>query len=167
MSTSADTMTDFQGTDAAVIEPPRERRVLGLAASTWPKILAPLFIGIVSLTLWEVVVRVNDIPRYILPGPILIGQTLIKDWHTLSVSLWITLQITFLALVVAVALGVALSILFSQSKWIELSFFRRSATIKSRSQSAPPKSSRASGGTEFRARPSSPLTPSPRLRVSA
>jgi NitT/TauT family transport system permease protein len=123
MSTSAETLTDFQGTDAAVIEPPRERRVLGLAASTWPKILAPLFIGIVSLTLWEVVVRVNDIPRYILPGPILIGQTLIKDWHTLSVSLWITLQITFLALVVAVALGVALSILFSQSKWIELSFF--------------------------------------------
>src|SRR5207253_2549943 len=45
------------------------------------------------------------------------------DWHTLSGSLWVTLQITFMALAVAVGLGVFLSILFSQSKWIELSFF--------------------------------------------
>ncbi|HEX9463138.1 MAG TPA: ABC transporter permease [Alphaproteobacteria bacterium] len=75
------------------------------------------------LGLWELVVRINHIPVFILPGPILIVQTLIKDWGTLSTSLWITLQITFMALIVAVALGVFISVLFSQSKWIELSFF--------------------------------------------
>lgn len=120
---SAIDVNAFQGTDAAAIEVPRERRVLGLAVSTWPKILAPLVIGVIMLGLWEAVVRLNHIPVFILPGPILIVQTLIKDWGTLSTSLWITLQITFMALIVAVALGVFISVLFSQSKWIELSFF--------------------------------------------
>jgi NitT/TauT family transport system permease protein len=121
---SAIDINAFQGTDAAAtIELPRERRVLGLAISTWPKILAPLAIGVVMLVLWEAVVRLNHIPVFILPGPILIVQTLIKDWGTLSTSLWVTLQITFMALVVAVALGVFISVVFSQSKWIELSFF--------------------------------------------
>jgi len=121
---SAIDINAFQGTDAAAtIEMPREKRVLGLAVSTWPKILAPLAIGVVMLGLWEAVVRLNHIPVFILPGPILIVQTLIKDWGTLSTSLWITLQITFMALIVAVTLGVFISVLFSQSKWIELSFF--------------------------------------------
>jgi NitT/TauT family transport system permease protein len=115
-------IADLHGTDA-VIEVPRERRVLGLAVSTWPKILAPTVIGLVVIALWEAVVRINHIPVYILPGPILIVETLIRDWHTLSGSLLVTLQITFMALGVAVGLGVFLSVLFSQSKWIELSFF--------------------------------------------
>ena len=112
------------GTDAeAVVALPRERRVLGLPVSIWPKILAPLAIGVVILALWEIAVRTNDVPAYILPGPLLIIETLFKDWGTLSVSLWVTVQITALALAVAVALGVSISVLFSQSKWIELSFF--------------------------------------------
>jgi NitT/TauT family transport system permease protein len=107
-------VTSLHGTDAEIIEVPRERRVLGLAVSFWPKVLAPLAIGLVILALWEAVVRVNHIPVYILPGPILIVETLFKDWDTLSVSLWVTLQITFMALTVAVALGVFISVLFSQ-----------------------------------------------------
>src|SRR5579883_136237 len=116
-------VTSLHGTDAEIIEVPRERRVLGLPASFWPKILAPLAIGLVVLAVWEAVVRLNHIPVYILPGPILIAQTLVKDWDTLSTSLWVTLEITFMALTVAVALGVFISVLFSQSKWVELSFF--------------------------------------------
>jgi NitT/TauT family transport system permease protein len=115
-------MAKADGTDAAVTIP-REREVLGLAVSTWPKILAPIVIGLVSLSLWEIAVRAYGVPAYILPGPLLILQTLIKDWHTLSTSLWVTLQITFFALLIAASLGVSISVLFSQSKWIELSFF--------------------------------------------
>jgi NitT/TauT family transport system permease protein len=116
-------LSSLHGTDADIVEVPRERRVLGLPVSFWPKVLAPLAIGLVILALWEAVVRINHIPVYILPGPILIVETLIKDWGTLSTSLWVTLQITFMALTVAVALGVFISVLFSQSKWVELSFF--------------------------------------------
>jgi NitT/TauT family transport system permease protein len=121
--TAATTIAALHGTDAAAVEVVHERRVLGLAVSTWPKILAPLAIGLVFLGAWEAAIRLNGVPSYILPGPLLIVATLIKDWHTLSGSLWITLQITFMALTVAVSLGVSAAILFTQSKWIELSFF--------------------------------------------
>ncbi len=111
------------GTDSGLIAVPHEKRFLGIAVSTWPKILAPMFIGILALAAWEITVTVYKVPAYILPGPILIVQTLFKDWHTLSTSLWVTLQITFAALAIAASLGVFISVLFSQSKWVEFSFF--------------------------------------------
>jgi NitT/TauT family transport system permease protein len=100
-----------------------EKRVLGIAVSTWPGIIAPVVIGIVALALWEAAVRINQIPHYILPGPVLIAQTLVADWATLSGSLMVTLRITFAALVAAVTVGVALAIVFTQSKWLEKSLF--------------------------------------------
>ncbi|WP_137176540.1 ABC transporter permease [Roseomonas sp. AR75] len=101
----------------------RERTILGLTADAWLRILMPLAIGVIALGGWEWAVRANGVPSYILPGPIEVGQTLVRDWHTLSISLWITLQITFAALFVAALLGLALAVLFAQSRVIELSLF--------------------------------------------
>ena len=109
--------TDAQARPVLATEP----RVLGLAASAWPRILAPLVIGVLALALWEFAVWWNAIPPYIVPGPILIAQTLVADWGTLSGSLWITLRITFTALLAAVVVGVSLAVLFTQSKWLEMS----------------------------------------------
>ena len=112
------------GTDAearpVIVE---ERRFLGLTLEGWQKVIAPLVIGVFVLGLWEAIVRHAGIPPYILPGPLLILRTLVSDWGTLSGSLWITLQITGLALLAAVLVGGLLSILFTQSKWLELSLF--------------------------------------------
>ncbi len=83
----------------------------------------PLVVFLAMIGLWEALVRVNDIPPYVLPSPSLIGVTLVKDWGTLSGSLLVTLQITFLALLAATIGGVALAILFARSRWIERSFF--------------------------------------------
>ena len=98
--------------------PPRAARAERIA-----RVVAPLAIGLAALVGWERVVRVNDIPHYILPGPLLVLQSLVADWGTLWPSLLITLQITFMALAVATVGGVGLAILFTTSKWIELSFF--------------------------------------------
>ncbi len=65
----------------------------------------------------------NEIPHYILPGPGLVLQTLIKDWAILFDALLVTLQITLMALAVAVIGGVGLAILFNQSRWAEMSFY--------------------------------------------
>ncbi|WP_336809540.1 ABC transporter permease [Bosea sp. MMO-172] len=108
--------TDAQALPVAVAE----ARILGLPASVWPRILAPLVIGVAVLALWEFAVRWNEIPHYVLPGPILVAQTLVADWGTLSGSLWVTLKITFMALAAAVVVGVTLAVLFSQSKWLEM-----------------------------------------------
>ncbi|MCC7347118.1 MAG: ABC transporter permease [Variibacter sp.] len=100
-----------------------ERRILGVRASAWPGILAPLGVGFLALAAWELTVRLQEIPPYVLPGPLLIAQTLWSDWETLSQSLWITLRITFAALLAAVSVGVALAVVFTQSKWLEKSLF--------------------------------------------
>jgi NitT/TauT family transport system permease protein len=91
--------------------------------AVWKRFVAPLVVGLIVLGLWEYIVRSADIKHYILPGPWLILKTLVADWDTLSGSLWITLEITGLALAAAVVVGGLLAILFAQSKWLELSLF--------------------------------------------
>lgn len=115
-------MSAHDGTDAEARPVfAAEERILGLPASAWPRILAPIVIGVLALGAWEILVRYKEIPPYVLPGPLLIGQTLIADWGTLSGSLWITLRITFMALAAAIIVGVSLAVLFTQSKWLEMS----------------------------------------------
>ena len=87
------------------------------------EILLPASIFIATLLAWEALVRIKEIPPYVLPAPSLIGATLVKDWWTLSGSLWVTLRITLTALGLATVGSLALAILFAQSKWIERSFF--------------------------------------------
>ena len=87
------------------------------------KIAAPLLVGILFLLFWQIAVVAYEMPKYILPGPIEIMKSLITDWKTLLNALLMTLKITLLAFVIAVVLGVAASLLFIQSKWIELSLF--------------------------------------------
>ncbi|MBR8836190.1 MAG: ABC transporter permease [Stigonema ocellatum SAG 48.90 = DSM 106950] len=86
-------------------------------------VLAPIAVGVLVLIFWDIFVRVTNLPPYILPGPILVFQTLITDWNELFPSLLITLQITFVALIAAAISGLLIAILFTQSKWIERSLF--------------------------------------------
>ncbi len=87
------------------------------------EVFAPLLVGILAIFLWDVFVRVTQLPPYILPSPLLVFQTLIADWNQLFPSLLITLQITITALIAAVISGLFTAILFTQSKWIERSLF--------------------------------------------
>ena len=72
---------------------------------------------------WELVVRLNDIPPYVLPGPVAVFRTLIVDWPVLSQSLLTTLQTTLEGFVAAAIGGIVLALLFNQSKWLEYSLF--------------------------------------------
>ncbi len=117
-------MTDVKlAADETIVEENRDPTWLGLTLDGWVRILAPTIIGIIALGAWEWTVRANAIPPYILPGPILVAQTLVRDWHSLSISLIITLQITFAALFMAAVLGLAIAVLFAQSRAVELSLF--------------------------------------------
>ena len=89
----------------------------------WLRIVLPALIGVLALLAWDLVVRINHIPHYILPGPLLVASAMVNDWGTLWPALLVTLRITFMALAVAVIGGVGLALLFAQSKWIEISFF--------------------------------------------
>ncbi len=87
------------------------------------RIVAPLTLAFLALLGWDLVVRINHIPPYILPGPLLVAKALWTDWGTLYPSLLVTLKITFMALGVAIVGGVGLAVLFSVSRWIELALF--------------------------------------------
>jgi NitT/TauT family transport system permease protein len=124
MTTPALPAVPHDGTDAEARPVfATERKILGLNASTWPGILAPLSIGILALLGWEWAVAAYGVPTYVLPGPALIGKTLIDDWALLATSLGVTLTITLQALTAAVVVGVTLAVLFTQSKWLEKSLF--------------------------------------------
>ena len=88
-------------------------------ARNWARIAAPVVVGLVFLVLWHALVTVNQIPSYIVPGPLLVFDTLLQDWESLYRSLLITLQVTGSALLLAVLLGSLLSILFVQSRLLE------------------------------------------------
>jgi NitT/TauT family transport system permease protein len=83
----------------------------------------PVIVMAVGLFLWDRIVVWNEIPHYILPGPGLVLETLIKDWDILFSGLIVTLTITLMALAVAVIGGGGLAVLFTQSKWAEMSFY--------------------------------------------
>ena len=77
---------------------------------------AVLALGVIA---WDLVVRLNDIPPYVLPGPGLVATTVWSDWEVLSGSLLVTLATTFEGLALAVIGGVGLAVLFNQSRILE------------------------------------------------
>ncbi len=87
------------------------------------RILLPIVVLAVGIVLWELVVRLNNIPPYVLPGPDAVFTTLIQDWPVLSRSLLTTLLTTLEGFVAAAIGGIALALLFNQSKWLEYSLF--------------------------------------------
>jgi len=87
------------------------------------RILLPVAVLAAGIALWEAVVRLNQIPPYVLPGPSAVLATLISDWPVLSQSLLTTLQTTLEGFIAAGIGGVALALLFNQSKWLEYSLF--------------------------------------------
>jgi NitT/TauT family transport system permease protein len=87
------------------------------------RILLPLAVLAAGIAVWELVVRVNNIPPYVLPGPLAVFETLIADWPVLSQSLLTTLATTLEGFVAASIGGIALALLFNQSKWLEVSLF--------------------------------------------
>ena len=87
------------------------------------RIGAPLAVGLLFLLGWEALVRLEQLPPYVLPGPIRVAEALWQDGPSLLGSLLVTLRITLAALAAAVILGGALAILFAQSRLLELSLF--------------------------------------------
>jgi NitT/TauT family transport system permease protein len=83
----------------------------------------PIVIFIAAIVAWDKICVWNEIPRYILPRPGEVLATLWTDRALLFSSLGVTLRITFLSLLLAVIGGVGLAVLFTQSKWVEMSLF--------------------------------------------
>jgi len=89
----------------------------------WLQIVLPLATLAIGIAIWDLVVRIEHIPPYVLPAPGLVAATLVSDWSLLWDSLLVTLTTTFEGLALAVIGGTGLAILFNQSRLIEYSFY--------------------------------------------
>jgi NitT/TauT family transport system permease protein len=87
------------------------------------RIALPVVVLAAGIAAWSLVVRINHIPPYVLPGPEAVFETLVKDWAVLSGSLLTTLLTTLEGFIAAAVGGIALALLFNQSKWLEYSLF--------------------------------------------
>lgn len=87
------------------------------------RILLPLLALAVGVLIWDLTVRIKELPPYILPGPGLVLATLIDDRAILLSSLLSTLTTTFQGLALAMIGGVGLAVLFNQSRVVERSLY--------------------------------------------
>jgi len=78
---------------------------------------------LLAIGLWELLVRINHVPDYIIPAPSVVLRTLLENWDSLFAALLFTLKLTFLSLALAVVGGVLLAMLFAMSRWVEISLF--------------------------------------------
>jgi len=79
----------------------------------------PVSMLILLGVVWQAYVTIYDVPHYILPSPVRVGEALYTDWAILGPALVVTLKITFSALGLALVGGVFFAILMSQSRWVE------------------------------------------------
>jgi len=106
------------------VEPPvtPEPRETG-RRDTILRVVLPIAVLALVVVAWDLAVRLTNTPAYQVPGPGLVVSTLVSDWPILGASLIATLTTTFEALGLAILGGVALAILFSQSRLIEYSLY--------------------------------------------
>lgn len=87
------------------------------------RIFSPVLVVLVLLGLWEALMHLWQVPAFVLPPPSAIGHALVDDFSSLMFSAWMTLRISVTAFALAVAGGVALAVLFSQSRMVEMALF--------------------------------------------
>jgi NitT/TauT family transport system permease protein len=116
-------MTDVPQDAAAALDPEEARRARTRRTEQVAKWALPVVVLVLLLVLWDRLIVWYEIPHYLLPGPGKVLETLVKDWPMLFEAFLVTLQITLLALAVAVIGGVGLAVLFNQSRFAEMSFY--------------------------------------------
>ena len=87
------------------------------------RLLLPVVVAAVGTAAWELVVRANNIPPYVLPAPSAVFSTLVSDWGVLWQSLLTTLLTTLEGFIAASIGGILLALLFNLSRLVEYSLF--------------------------------------------
>lgn len=87
------------------------------------RIILPVVALALGVLAWDLVVRLREIPPYVLPSPGVVFATIFSDWSILGDSLATTLMTTLQGFLLALIGGVGLAVLFNQSRLVEYSFY--------------------------------------------
>jgi NitT/TauT family transport system permease protein len=75
------------------------------------------------LLLWQLLVWGFQIPKYMLPTPWAVARTIGARYDSLLTSLWITGAAAAGGLLASIVVGVAIALIFAQSRWIRRMFY--------------------------------------------
>lgn len=84
-------------------------------------VLPPILLFAVVLLLWDSAVRSLGIKPYLLPGPGLVGQAILRDFDKYQQAVRFTGFAALCGLSASLLVGTAVALIFSQSKWIRSS----------------------------------------------
>ncbi|MCA0946625.1 ABC transporter permease [Salipiger pacificus] len=87
------------------------------------RIAGPLLVGVLLVCGWEAFCAAKDLPPYIFPSPSDIWQSFTAHAGSLFAALASTLRVTLIAFVAATIVGIALAVLFTSSRVLEISLF--------------------------------------------
>jgi NitT/TauT family transport system permease protein len=91
--------------------------------NAWLKYVVPVVVGVAALWFWEWRVHASGVSPLVLAAPSDIWRAFLANFATLMSALWFTLRITAIAFVLATVGGVALAVLFSQSRIVEYALY--------------------------------------------
>ncbi len=89
----------------------------------WAKYVVPVLVGLAAIAFWQWRVQASGVSPLVLSAPSDIARAYAENFDVLASALWFTLKITVMAFVLATAAGVALAVLFSQSRTIEYALY--------------------------------------------
>ena len=92
------------------------------------KWVMPIIAISLAIIIWEFLVRIYDVPHYLIPAPSKISTTLWTDGPSLIKAMMFTMKLTFFSLLLAIVGGVLLGMLFALSRTVEMSLFPVSYT---------------------------------------
>ena len=87
------------------------------------KWVMPIIAISLAIFIWEFLVRIYDVPHYLIPAPSKISTTLWTDGPSLIKAMMFTMKLTFFSLLLAIVGGVLLGMLFALSRTVEMSLF--------------------------------------------
>lgn len=94
------------------------------------RIFLPALLGVIFLLTWEGVVIAREIPPYILPRPSAIWAAFNSRFDTLIAALYVTFRITLIAFFWAVLVGLALAVVFTRARLVEMALYPYFITLQ-------------------------------------
>jgi putative hydroxymethylpyrimidine transport system permease protein len=101
----------------AILAPPKnqDKRLKSRLKRVWP----PAAVLLSVVLIWEVAVRVFDVPKYILPAPTSIISTLVSKWtSSLASATWVTLTEVLIGFVLSLVTAILIAVTLHASEHI-------------------------------------------------
>jgi NitT/TauT family transport system permease protein len=87
------------------------------------RIALPLLVVAILVALWDILVRVSDLPTYIVPLPSLVVEVFVSEWGLLMEHSWPTISAMLVGFGIALMVGFLFALLTDTSKIVERGFY--------------------------------------------